>query len=311
MKKLLLIVFLLIPFSCIERIYVNKYHTKNVIIVVVDGARYSETWGDSTHKNIPQMANKLSGNGIINTNFYNNGITYTVPGHIALTTGFYQNIDNGGAELPQYPSIFQFWLQANEDIKSLAWVIASKDKLEVLSNCCEPDWKDRYTPLDNCGTDGKGVGSGYRDDSLTLTKTFEILTEHHPQLVLINFKEPDYSGHYKSWDDYLQGIRDTDEYTARLWDFLEKDLFYRGRTTLFITNDHGRHLDGVADGYRSHGDGCEGCRHLIFFAAGPDFRQDTIIDTKRELIDIPATISELMHFDDPYIRGKVMFELFK
>ena len=286
-----------------------NYQTKNVIVVVIDGARYSETWGDPSHQYIPRLANQLAMNGLINTNFYNNGATYTVPGHTAITTSNYQGINNGGSELPQYPSIFQYWLEAYNKAPSASWVIASKDKLEVLSNCKEAEWNDKYNPSTNCGVNG--LGSGYRNDSITYDKTIEVLSTHHPQLVLINFREPDYSAHDNNWDNYTKGILDSDEYLYKIWSFIENDSFYRSTTTLFVTNDHGRHLDNIGGGFAAHGDGCEGCRHINFFAAGPDFKQDCIIGTERELIDIPVTIAELLHFQIPNSHGEIMFELFK
>jgi phosphopentomutase len=53
-----------------------------------------------------------------------------------------------------------------------------------------------------------------------------------------------------------------------------------------------------------------GCKHINFFAYGPDFKKSQIINTKRELIDIPATIAELLQFKTVYLKGKVMHELF-
>src|SRR4051812_45305515 len=61
-----------------------KYKTKYVIVIVVDGPRYSETWGDSLHKFIPYMANEIGKSGVIFSNFYNDGYTYTSSGHAAI-----------------------------------------------------------------------------------------------------------------------------------------------------------------------------------------------------------------------------------
>ena len=136
------------------------------------------------------------------------------------------------------------------------------------------------------------------------------MSEHHPKLTLLGFREPDFSGHTNSWENYLQEIRNTDEYIYKIWDYIRNDPYYSGTTTLFIANDHGRHSDHVDDGFRSHGDGCEGCRHINFFAYGPDFKNG-IIDIRRELIDIPATIAEILHFKPEYIEGDIMYELFE
>src|SRR6185437_6327280 len=120
---LLLVVFI----NCITPQSPVPYKTKNVIIIVVDGPRYSETWGDSAHKYIPHMANDMAKEGTVFTNFYNNGPTYTNSGHTTLTTGYRQEIDNKGKELPKYPSLFQYYLKKTEKDKKSAWIVTTKD----------------------------------------------------------------------------------------------------------------------------------------------------------------------------------------
>ena len=295
--------------SCIDNCDWKEYATENVVIIIMDGPRYSETWGDSTHQYIPRLANQLSSYGIVYTNFYNEGPTYTNAGHTAITTGNYQEINNNGMELPQYPSIFQYLLKTSKKDSTAAFVVASKDKLEILANCLDPNWRDRFNPSIDCGING--LGSGYRNDSITFKRAKEILTAHHPQIVLINFREPDYSGHTSNWDDYSNGIKEVDEYIYQLIKYIENDVVYNDKTTYFITNDHGRHLDDISVGFSGHGDDCEGCRHINLFAYGPDFKKGHIVETKRELVDISATIAELLDFQIPTSNGQIMNELFE
>ncbi|MBI3133859.1 MAG: alkaline phosphatase family protein [Bacteroidetes bacterium] len=288
-----------------------NFKTEKVVILVIDGPRYSETYGDPTHQYIPHLANDLAPQGVVSESFRNNGPTYTTAGHTAITTGFYQEINNAGAELPLNPSLFQYYLMNSGKDSTAAWIIASKDKLEILGNTAHADWENRYLPATDCGLNGAGVGSGYRHDSLTYIRTTEILSTYHPNLVLINFREPDYSGHQNNWTNYLQGIIDTDTYAWKLWNFLQADPYYTGTTSLFITNDHGRHLDGVSSGFSGHGDDCEGCRHINFFAAGPDFKQNFVSTTQHELTDIPATIAYMFEFRMATADGEIMHDLFK
>ena len=288
----------------------NKtYKTKHVVIIVMDGARYSETWGDSVHRYIPHIATQMSKVGIINDQFYNNGYTETTAGHTAMSRGVYQNINNTGQELPQNPSFMQYWRKLYGFDSTSCWVITSKDKLAVLANCKDSVWYKNYMPATDCGVNGNGTG--YREDSVTYRHTIEKLSKYHPSLVLVNFKDPDSWGHQNNWANYLKGISGCDEYAYRIWEYLQSDPFYKGTTTLFITNDHGRHLNGVADGFVSHGCTCNGCRHIFLYAFGPDFKQNMIDKQSRELIDIPATIAELLHIDMPKSKGHVMGELLK
>jgi hypothetical protein len=288
----------------------KNYLTKKVIIAVVDGPRYSETWGDTSHQYIPYMAHELAPTGIVCTNFYSEKFTYTTSGHTALCSGHKQRVENSkGSQYPKYPSIFQHYLQSSGLPASKAWIITSKDKLFILGNCMHPDWKNRYQAKFDCGI--KGPGSGYRHDSITFKKVMHVLQNDQPNLMLINFREPDYSGHANDWQGYLKGIRDTDSLVWELWKFIQSDPYYKDETTLFVTNDHGRHLDGRKDGFVSHGDQCEGCRHINLFAFGPDFKKGIIENEKFVQEDVPATVAELLNFSMPYGSGRIIQPFFK
>jgi hypothetical protein len=257
------------------------------------------------------MAKELAPQGVVYTNFRNEGPTYTNAGHSAISTGFYQEIENSkGSQLPDHPGLFQRFLKAAGLSKESAWAITSKDKLEILVDCANPAWKGKYRAATNCGVGGKGLGSGYREDNDTFKEIQRILRQYHPRLVLINLKGPDSMGHANNWKGYLAAIRDNDEKEAQLWKFLQSDSFYKDKTAYFVTNDHGRHLDGVENGFIDHGDKCEGCRHIFLFAAGPDFKKNTVVDKKREQIDIAATSASLLGFKIPGTKGRRMNELF-
>tara|TARA_B110000046_G_scaffold183146_1_gene218638 strand:- start:1676 stop:2623 length:948 start_codon:yes stop_codon:yes gene_type:complete len=286
----------------------KHYKTENVIVLVMDGPRYSETWGDSTHQYIPRMANDMAQHGVIYTGFRNNGPTYTAAGHTAMCTGSYQSIDNTGRQYPKSPSMFQYWLKATGKKRTAAYVISSKDKLALLTNCKDKKWRDKFRPYSDCGVNG--FQTGYRSDLQTYDRSIEILKKDKPNLVLINFRQPDSWGHAGNWEKYLSSMKKSDEFIFNVFRYIQLDEHYKGKTTIFVTNDHGRHLDGKKDGFISHGDNCEGCRKINCFAYGPDFKRGVITDVDRELIDIPVTIGELLGFEIEKSDGEIMKELF-
>lgn len=292
-----------------REILIPNRKTQNIVIVVVDGFRYSEGWGEANHKYIPFMADSMAKYGVVNSAFYNLGHTYTTAGHTSILTGIYQSIDNNGNELPQYPSVFQYWNKYSLSDSKKSWIIASKGKLKILSDCNYRSFKGKFSPSVNCGTDG--LGNGYREDSLTLKLALSVFSEFKPNLVLINFRDPDYSAHSGSWNGYINGVKATDRYVFRLWKFLQNNEFYKNKTALFVTSDHGRHLDGIGDGFAGHGDDCDGCRHIGFFAFGPDFKQNIILNAKREQIDLSVTIAAMLGFTLNQSKGKVMTEIFE
>jgi len=314
--KLCFLLHLIVFFSSCEEpinylIDPKDLQTEYVIIIVVDGVRYSESWGDPFKTNIPSFTNTISQEGVVFTNFYNLGITKTYSGHAALLTGYYEDLNNVGENSPTYPNIFQLFnaKYSSDSLETL--IISSKDKLASLSNCRKEAWKDKYLPDTNCGNDGLGVGSGYRDDSITFSQTINILQEFHPKLLMISFKEPDTRAHLDDWTGYLSSIKTSDRYIAELWEFINNDKFYAGKTSFFILNDHGRHLDNVKDGYISHGDDCLGCQHIFLFASGPDFIKNLEFDKDYHMTQLFSTICILLEMEPPFPFYEPIKELFK
>jgi len=311
MVRLLALAIFLGFLSCSpkQELKTKKYQTRNVIIVMIDGPRYTETWGDPLHSNIP-VRDSLAAYGVLLTNFKNEGPTYTVPGHTAICTGNYQFILNDGTQIPDNPSIFQSWLKSTTDPYTKCCIIASKDKLHVLSNCLAPNYQNQYRPYFDCGVNGNGTG-GYRDDLTTLNRALDVMQEKQPRLMLIAFKDPDYFAHQSDYPNYIKAIQKTDQCVGEIWKAIQSSPYYKDKTTLIITNDHGRHLDGVLNGFTGHGDNCDGCRHIEFLALSPDFKQNVQLNSSYGQIDVPATVSELLHFSFPTGKGKVMWDLFK
>jgi len=64
---------------------VNIAFAQNVIVAVVDGARYTETFGATNPSEyIPHMWNDLKPLGTMYENFRNDGKTSTNPGHAII-----------------------------------------------------------------------------------------------------------------------------------------------------------------------------------------------------------------------------------
>jgi predicted AlkP superfamily pyrophosphatase or phosphodiesterase len=280
---------------------------KKLVFVLIDGPRWEETWGDNTHQLQPYLRDSLQQYGCIFTNFYNNGITLTEPGHAALLTGHYQNIANNGTEYPINPSLAQLFLAKSKKKNGFSWLITSKDKLEVFKSCTNADWKDKFTPATDCGISGNG--SGYRSDSVTLAHALQTLGSEHPDFLFIHFKEPDVSGHANDWQGYLNGIKQGDSFAWQIWKKIQSLKEYAGNTVFVITNDHGRHTTGIADGFISHGDNCIGCRHINLFIAGPGIKKGQIINSTYEQIDLHKSLCNMFGLIDTYSDGKLIQEI--
>lgn len=286
----------------------EKMKTEHIIIVVMDGARFQETYGDSTHQYIPNL-HRLKSEGVLYPNFYNNGATLTNSGHSAILTGKYKKIKNNGKELSPYPTVFQYFQKEKKVDKTKTWIVSSKSKLEILANTKDKKWWNTYMPMTYCGVKGQAVE--YVGDNLNFEKAKEVIADYHPELMLINFLEADARGHNNNWEGYLGGIRNIDRLIGELWKYVQNDPVMANKTAILVTNDHGRHNDGHKDGFKEHGDKCSGCKHIFLLGLGPDFKQNEIVEEPAELLDISATIAYMFDFLMPTSKGRVLTEMFK
>jgi len=79
-----------------------------------------------------------------------------------------------------------------------------------------------------------------RSDLLTFTLATEYIRKKHPHIVYIGFGETDEYAHHGQYDNYLGQANQFDRFLAQLWALIQQDDFYKNKTTLFITTDHGR-----------------------------------------------------------------------
>lgn len=309
-QRILALLLLALPLAAAEEAWPGwRGKARHLIIAVIDGPRWSETWGEAGTPHIPVMATQLAPQGALYTDFRNTGRTNTNCGHTALTTGVNEEIENKGNELPSHPSLLQRFRALSGLPPESAWVVSSKDKLYILGDTSSEAWRGRNLPRVDAGKPAADRFGGYRDDPETMDRVLQVLIDHHPALLVINLRQPDSAAHRKDWDGYLAGIADCDRQIGRLWGAIQADAKLRGQTDLFVTNDHGRHLDGHADGYVNHSDDCEGCRHISLLAIGPDIPKGVTIATRRSQIDLAVTVAWLAGVDLPGSKGQRMDEL--
>jgi len=280
-----------------------NYSDNKVVILAIDGLRYSEGLGDSTHQYVSAMWNELHPAGTIYSNFRNEGPTLTMPGHAAILTGTWQSIANDGSERPGAPTLFEYYRFATGAPQQDAWIVGGKSKLSALSYSNDVSYGSSY---------GASVDVGHASDGETRDQLISVLQTHKPHLVLASLSYVDLKGHSAVWNDYLNQITIADTLTAAIWQYLQSDPYYAGTTYLFITSDHGRH-DDAHGGFSNHGDTCEGCEHITFVGLGPDILQGTtlgagIVRTQRDLC---ATVGDILGIATPLSDGSAMSEMFQ
>ncbi len=276
---------------------------ENVVLVIIDGARYSETFGDENRTFIPQM-DSLSQYGTILDQFYNDSLTYTSRAVPALWcgawTGVRDTIYNGSST--QYtlkPSLFEYFRrQTASPAEKAVYVLKYVPSLWLPS--FHPEYGPDYWPA--------FISSGTSDRDV-LDQALQVMHTSHPQLLLVYLADVDHNGHLGDWDNYTQAISVADSIVAALWQTIQQDSVYANNTTLLVTNDHGRH-DDAHGGFSGHGDGCEGCRHIMFLALGPQIQQGQQFSSYRRTPDFAVTAAHILAVTPQYATGDIIEELF-
>ena len=276
----------------------RAYETRHVVIVVIDGGRFTETFGDTTFANEPRQGLTMAPLGCRGSS-WNMGVTTTVAGHAAILSGVYQPLLDDGTESPHLPLIYECYRAATGAPRSEAWFFADKLKLGVMGSSDHPDYGDSL---------GASVDVTCPTDAAVIASAESELLAGHPALVALNLGWTDVIAHSGDWPGYLAALQTADSLVYHLWQTVQSDTALAGRTTLFVTNDHGRH-DDLHGGFQNHGDGCDGCRHVQLLALGPDFKTGFVSTAAMEPVDIATTVAELLGFPLPYATGHVMDDL--
>ena len=105
-------------------------------------------------------------------------------------------------------------------------------------------------------------------DVFTHYGALDYLKTKKPKVLYISYGETDewaHSGHYK---DYLDAAFMVDKWLNDLWHYIQHDPFYKNKTALFITTDHGRGNTNKEE-WTSHNNKIKDAHEIWFAVIGP------------------------------------------
>ncbi|MCP4580938.1 MAG: hypothetical protein GY839_04930 [candidate division Zixibacteria bacterium] len=303
-KKSIAIAFLILLMASIAW----SYETEYVVVVLLDGIRYTESLGDPSGTYCPLLTD-LTSEGVVHDSAFNDVITNTRNAVPATWMGRFYSLQDtsylgNDVQFCRYPT---FWEYARVGLS-----LPASKAVYVTPDYGTSTWLPSFYP---------GYGPDYwpsfhhperiGDYNLAVfDSAVTVLKRDHPVISYIYLPDSDHAGHSGDWEYYIAEILQADSLVAALWDTIQADPLMAGKTTMMVTNDHGRHDDDHG-GFQGHGDDCFGCRHVMLFSLGPDFKRNVHVDSPRASIaDIAATAGELLGFDTPYSTGRVLEELF-
>jgi len=259
-------------------------------------------------KNGQLYGNRKYDNKMDNSNPY----WFSYPGYNEIFTGFPDNRVNSNNPVPNpNTSVFEY-LNKQRGFENKVAVFASWEAFPAIFNVARSGLTVNagYANFDGPKTDRRieflnemqhkapHYLGDTRIDFMTYEFGKEYLKEYRPRVLYMAFDETDDMAHSGNYKMYLNQAHQEDAYLQELWNYLQSDPFYKDKTTLIITCDHGRG-DASPEAWRSHGAGIKNSEQTWVAVIGPDTPADGIIKTKTTTYhkQLAQSIARLLGFD--------------
>ncbi len=147
-------------------------------------------------------------------------------------------------------------------------------------------------------------------DELSVYVARRLMRQLAPSLLWITLHDIDVA-HAGAFSLYLEGIRRTDRLCSELWQAIQSEPEYAGRTIMFVLPDFGRDADADAggNGFQHHRTGDAASRTTWMIALGYGIREGAVVDHRIETTDLVPTLGSLLGFDPFMAKGRPVAEL--
>ena len=125
----------------------------------------------------------------------------------------------------------------------------------------------------------------------------QFLKKNKPMVLYISYGETDEWAHAGKYRSYLDAARQVDHWIKEIWDYIQTDSQYKGKTTLFITTDHGRG-DDKKEEWTSHNKKIADSHEMWFAVIGPGIKAKGEIKESMQLYQkqFAQTIAKIMGY---------------
>lgn len=138
---------------------------------------------------------------------------------------------------------------------------------------------------------GGGPTSG---DELTFLVSREVLRKFSPRLLVVIFSDVEVA-HFGSYALHVGGIRTGDRLAFQLWQEIEANSEYKGKTTMVILPEFGRDPDGsTTNGFFNHRGDTESTRSTWMMTLGAAVDKPQIIERPIRHVDLCPTLAGLL-----------------
>ena len=239
------------------------------------------------------FGNRAYGNQVDNANPY----WFSYPGYSEIFCGYVDTAVNSNGYPPNPNTNVLAFIHAQKGFTGKVAAFGAWDAFDRILNeqqsgfpvVCGPEncGGASPTPREQLLNDMKRdayspFGQAEQLDVFTHYAALEYLKNQRPRVLYISYGETDEWAHHSHYRDYLDAARQTDQWIADLWKWLQSDAQYRGKTALLITTDHGRG-DRVKAEWTSHGQRVSDSHEIWFAAMGPGMQPGGEMRNKTQL----------------------------
>ncbi|KAA6464773.1 hypothetical protein DYQ86_02090 [Acidobacteria bacterium AB60] len=131
-------------------------------------------------------------------------------------------------------------------------------------------------------------------DELTFFMTREIMRRFSPQVLVVAFSDVE-AAHFGSYALHLSGVKTADRLIYQLWNEVEANPDYRGKTTMVVLPEFGRDPDGsVTNGFFNHRANDDSTRDTWMMVVGSAVDRPNVIERPIRHVDVCPTLAGLL-----------------
>lgn len=244
-------------------------------------------------KNGQVYGNRKLGNKIDNANPY----WFSYPGYSEIFTGYADTLVNSNSFPPNPNTTLLEFLNRQPKYKNKVAAFGAWDAFDRIFN--EERGKfPVYSAFDlfggkNPNATEKTINTLAKDsykpfgeeevlDVFTHYGAMNYLQTKKPKVLYISYGETDEWAHNGQYRDYLNAANMVDKWIQDIWNYVQSDPFYKNKTAIFITTDHGRG-DAVKSEWTSHNNKIKDSYQIWMAAMGPGIKAKGEVKTTQQL----------------------------
>jgi hypothetical protein len=138
---------------------------------------------------------------------------------------------------------------------------------------------------------GGGPTSG---DELTFFMTREVMRKFAPRVLVVVLSDVE-AAHFGSYSLHMSGIRTADRLCYQLWQEVESNPDYKGKTTMVILPEFGRDPDGSStNGFFNHRSNSDSTRDTWMMTLGAAVDKPQVVERPIRHVDLCPSLASLL-----------------